>query len=132
MPYCPNCGIQVEDTMAFCPKCGVALKCPASSPAVPQSEEPEKLEKKLEKPANVEIQDKNKFGFLNYLIGGLVLIVVGVFAILDLTSRISASGQDIAILLIIIGIIIITGAIYVTVPVEKYFRHLFSHPKHSL
>jgi hypothetical protein len=48
---------------------------------------------------------------------------------MDLTSRLLSSGQIIAIMLVIIGIIIISGAIYVITPVEKYFQHLISHPK---
>ena len=131
MPYCPKCGNNVDETMAFCPKCGTALKDTTPSQEAPESKEQEKQEKH-ENPANVEIQDKNQYGVVNYLISGLILIIVGIFAILDLTSHISASGQDIAFMLIIIGIIIIIGAIYVTTPVEKYFRHLISHPKKSL
>ncbi|MGA3289104.1 MAG: zinc ribbon domain-containing protein [Candidatus Bathyarchaeia archaeon] len=128
MPYCLKCGNNVDETMAFCPKCGAALKSTTPSEVVPESEEQEKQEKH-ENPADVEIQDKNQYGFVRYLIAGLILIIVGVFAILDLTSRISASGQDIAIVLIIIGIIIIIGAIYVTTPVRKYLLHLISHTK---
>ena len=128
MPYCPKCGNKVDETMAFCPKCGTALKDATPSQAAPESEKQEKQEKH-ENPANVEIQEKNQYGFVSYLIGGLILIIVGVFAILDLTSRFSASGQDVAIMLIIIGIIIIIGAVYVTTPVRKYFQHLISHPK---
>jgi uncharacterized membrane protein YvbJ len=131
MPYCPKCGNKVDETMAFCSNCGTALKRTTPSQAAPESEEQEKQEKH-ENPANVEIQDKNQYGFVNFLIGGLILIIVGVFAILDLTSRSLTSGQDVAIMLIIIGIIIIIGAIYVHTPVEKYFRHLISHPKNSL
>jgi uncharacterized membrane protein YvbJ len=128
MPYCPKCGSTVDETMAFCPKCGTALKVTTPSQAAPESEEQEKHEN----PANAEIKEKNQYGFVNFLIGGLILIIVGVFAILVLSSRFIASGQDVAIILIIIGIIIIIGAVYVHTPVEKYFRHLISHPKNIL
>ncbi|MGD0995426.1 MAG: zinc ribbon domain-containing protein [Candidatus Bathyarchaeia archaeon] len=131
MPYCPKCGNKVDETMAFCPNCGTALKRTTPSQAPPESEEQEKQEKP-ENPANVEIQEKNQYGFVNFLIGGLIMTVVGAFAILYLTNPVFASGQTLAIMLIIIGIIIIIGAIYVTTPVEKYFRHLISHPKNSL
>jgi uncharacterized membrane protein YvbJ len=130
MSYCPKCGNNVDETMVFCPKCGTALKSPAPSPAATPNEEPEKKEK-YENPATVEIRDKNQYGVVTYLISGLILIIVGVFAILDLTSSISASGQDVAIMLITIGIIIIIGAIYVSTPVDQYLRHLISHPKNS-
>ena len=128
MPYCLKCGNTVDETMAFCPKCGTALKDSMSSQVAPGSEEPEKQDNH-ENPPNMEIHNKNQYGLVNYLIAGLILIVVGVFATLDLTSRITASGQNVAFLLIMIGAIIISGAIYVHTPVEKYFRHLISHPK---
>ena len=129
MPYCPKCGNNVDETMAFCPKCGTALKDTTPSQAAPESEEQEKQEKPENPADSRNSRKKNQYGFVNYLIGGLILIIVAVFAILYLTSRFLASGQDIAIMLIIIGIIIIIGAIYVHTPVEKYFRQLISHPK---
>jgi len=128
MPYCLKCGNTVDETMAFCPKCGTALKDSTSSQVAPGSEEPEK-QKTHENPPNMKIHDKNQYGLVNYLIAGLILIVVGVFATLDLTSIITASRQNVAILLIMIGGIIISGAIYVHTPVEKCFRQLISHPK---
>ena len=128
MPYCLKCGNKVDETMIFCPNCGTALKATTPSQAAPESEEQEKQEKP-ENPANVEIQEKNQYGFVNFLISGLILIVVGAFAILYLSNPVFASGQTLAIMLIIIGIIIIIGAIYVTTPVEKYFRQLIIHPK---
>ena len=139
MPYCPKCGNNVDETMAFCPKCGTALgttptkstQTPHENQAAPEGEKQEKHENL----ADYEIQvknEKNQYGFVNYLIGGLILIIVGVFAIVFLTSRVLESGQDLAILLIIVGLIIIIGAIYVHTPVEKYFRRLFSHPKNSI
>ncbi len=130
MPYCPKCGNNVDETMAFCPKCGTALKATIPSQEASNNKK-EETQEKHENPANVEIQEKNQYGFVNFLISGLVLIIVAVFAILDLTSRFIASGQDIAIMLITIGIIIIIGAIYVHTPVEKYFRQLIRHPKNS-
>ena len=112
MPYCPKCGNNIDETMAFCPKCGTALKNATPSQATPESKKQEKQEKHAN-PANVEIQDKNQYGLVNYLIAGLILIIVGIFAILFLTSRFLATGQNIAIMLIIIGIVIIIGAVYV-------------------
>ena len=128
MQYCPKCGNNVDETMAFCPKCGNTLKATTPSQESPSNEKQEKQQKQ-KNAANLEIQDKNKYGFVNYLISGLILVVLGLFAILELTSHISASGQSISILLVIIGIIIIIGAIYVNTPVEKYLKHLISRPK---
>src|SRR5208282_3645919 len=72
MPYCPKCGSNVDETMTFCPKCGTTLKDTTPSPAAPESKEQEKQEKP-EKPANAETQDKNQYGFVYFLIGGLIL-----------------------------------------------------------
>ena len=138
MPYCPKCGNNVDETMVFCPKCGTALGTipTQQTETPPESQTSPETEKQEEpgNPADSEIQvknEKNQYGFVNYLIGGLIFIIAGVFAIIFLTSRVLESGQDFAILLIIIGLIIIIGAIYVHTPVEKYFRHLFCHRKNS-
>jgi hypothetical protein len=128
MPSCPKCGNNVDATMSFCPKCGTALNISTPSQGAPKGN----VQGKQVTPkyaAEVEIQEKNDYGFVKYLVGGLILIVVGIFAILDLTGSISASGQDIAILLVLIGIIIIIGAIYVTTPLRKYLQHLINRPK---
>src|SRR5208337_1266774 len=122
MPYCPKCGNNVDETMVFCPNCGTALKDATPSPAAPNREKEEKQEKH-------ENPEKGEYGFVRFLMGGLILITVGVFAILDLTSNGSAAGQDFVIMLILIGIIIIIGALYVTAPVRKFFRQLISRPK---
>jgi uncharacterized membrane protein YedE/YeeE len=114
--------------MDFCPNCGTTLKGTTASQEVTESNEQDKTMKQ-EILADAEIREKNQYGFVRYLIAGLILCIVGISAILDLTGHISASGQDVAFMLIIIGIIIIIGAIYVTTPVRKYFSHLISHPK---
>ena len=122
MPYCPKCGNKVDETMAFCPKCGTSLKCATPSQAAPATQTQEKQ-------VIHENPEKGEHGFVYFLIGGLILIVVGVFAILFLTGRITTSGQDVAIMLIIIGIIIIIGAVYVNTSLGKDFQRLISHPK---
>jgi uncharacterized membrane protein YvbJ len=124
MPYCPKCGNKVDETMAFCPTCGTALKGATASSAAPNSEKEEKQEEH-EKP------QKGEYGFVGFLISGLILITIGAFAILDLSSNGSASGQDLVIMLVIIGLIIIVGAVYVATPARKFFRHLIIRPKNS-
>jgi uncharacterized membrane protein YvbJ len=128
MPSCPKCGNNIDETMFFCPRCGTALKTAPPIQAEPESKKTEKQEEH-ENPPIVEIQDKNQYGMVNYLISGTILIILGVFAILFLTSRFLATGENIAIMLVIIGIVIIIGAVYVTTPIEKYFQHLTSRPK---
>ena len=35
MPYCPNCGNKIDETMTFCPECGVPLKIEAPTRPAP-------------------------------------------------------------------------------------------------
>ena len=123
MPYCPKCGNKVDDTMAFCPTCGTALKDATPSPAAPICAKEEKQQK--------HETEKGEYGFVRFLISGLILITIGTFTVLDLTSNGSASGQDFVTMLIIIGVIIIVGAVYVATPARKFFRQLIIRPKNS-
>ena len=122
MPYCPKCGNKVDETMAFCSACGTPLKgAVASQPA-------RNCEEKQEKHESLQ---KGEYGFVGYLIGGLILITIGAFTILDLTSNGLASGQELVTMLIIIGFIIIGGALYVVTPTRKFFRQLIIRPKNN-
>jgi predicted lipid-binding transport protein (Tim44 family) len=112
MSYCPKCGNKVDETMVFCPQCGTSLKgaAPSQTPPTPLSQRNEKNAK----------HEKTEHGFIGYLMGGLILITIGVFAILDLTYSSLTSGQDVAIMLFIIGIIIIIGAVYVALTSRRH------------
>jgi rRNA maturation protein Nop10 len=128
MPYCWKCGNKVEETMAFCPNCGTALKVATPSQPAPvqpcqRSEKAEKNEKQ-EKRENLEKsgkQEKAEYNFIGSLIGGLILIIIGVFAIIDLTHPFLISGQDFAVMLLMIGVIIIIGAVYAANTAWKRF-----------
>ncbi len=127
MSYCPKCGNKIDDTMTFCPNCGTPLKeaptaQPPPAPAPPYHRRDEKSEKneKQEKNEDREKQEKGERGFIGYLIGGLILITLGLFSVLQISGYFTAdSGQSWAIMLLIIGIIIIVGAIYVAVIARK-------------
>jgi hypothetical protein len=127
MSYCPKCGNPVDDQMTFCPRCGASLKGASTGQATvpPQTyrrrdEKQEKNEKneKQEKNEHREKQEKGEQGFVGYLIGGLILITFGVFSVLQL------SNPDIqinwAFALLIIGVIIIIGAVYVAVVARRH------------
>lgn len=125
MSYCPKCGNKIDDTMTFCPRCGASLKgtVPVQSPPPPphtrKGEKSEKNEKE-EKNEDREKQEKGERGFIGYLIGGLILITLGLFSILQISGYFTAdSGQSWAIMLLVIGIIIIGGAIYVALIARK-------------
>ena len=131
MSYCPKCGNKIDETMTFCPRCGASLKgTPTGQPAPAQpyprrdekSEKNEKQEKqeKRDHPEKSEKQEKGEQGFIGYLIGGLILITLGLFSVLQLSGYFTAdSGQSWAIMLLIIGVIIIIGAIYVALVARK-------------
>lgn len=117
--YCPKCGNKVEETMVFCPHCGTSLKGAATpSQAQPaQTLQNEKQEKK-QNPEKSEKHEKSEYGFVGYLVGGSVLITIALFALIDLTHP-SNSSQDLAAMLLIIGVIIIIAAIYVAITIWK-------------
>jgi uncharacterized membrane protein YvbJ len=129
MSYCPKCGNKVDETMAFCPRCGTSLKGPTTgqpAPAQPyrreeKAEKNEKQEKNEQPEKKGEKQEKTEHGFIGFLIGGLILITVGVFALLDLSNPSFSSGQNFAVMLLIIGLIIIAGAVFVALSSRKHF-----------
>jgi uncharacterized membrane protein YvbJ len=121
MPYCPKCGNQVDETVAFCPRCGTSLKGAASPEPIPpeQTNWNEKTEKQeAPVPVKGEKKEKTEHGFVGYLMGGLILVTIGIFGLLDLTNP-ANSSQDLAAMLLTIGIIIVVGAIYMAVTVWK-------------
>lgn len=130
MSYCRKCGNKIDETMTFCPRCGASLKgTPTGQPApaqpYPRDEKSEKNEKqekqeKRDHSEKSEKQEKGEQGFIGYLIGGLILITLGLFSVLQLSGYFTAdSGQSWAIMLLIIGVIIIIGAIYVALVARK-------------
>jgi hypothetical protein len=127
MSYCPKCGNKVDETMTFCPRCGASLKAAAPNqappPAQPYRRRDEKSEKNEKQEKNQhqekgEKGEKGEQGFIGFLIGGLVLITIGAFTLLQLTNALS-SGQNWAIMLLVIGVIIIVGAVYVATVAKR-------------
>jgi uncharacterized membrane protein YvbJ len=126
MSYCPKCGNKVEENMTFCPRCGAPLKAEAPSQAAPAPAAPQRGEKaekgeKQEKPEKHEKQEpekgekheKGEYGFIGWLVGGVILILIGFFALLQIANVIS-SGIMWAFVLLIVGVIIIIAAVYLT------------------
>lgn len=120
MPYCPKCGNEVNEAMTFCPRCGAALKAEAQSKAPFTSSAPtyqrrdEKSEKneKNEQNEKNEKQEKGEHGYVGWFIGGLVLIIIGLLSMPIIRN--SLTGANGAIFLVLIGIIIIVAAFYLT------------------
>jgi cation transport ATPase len=132
MSYCPKCGNKVDETMVFCPRCGASLvgiptgqPAPSAQPYHRRDEKSEKNEKQEKQrnrnqPEKGEKQEKGETGFIGYLIGGLILITFGLFSVLQLSGYFTVdSGQSWAIMLLIIGVIIIIGAIYMAMVARK-------------
>jgi uncharacterized membrane protein YvbJ len=125
MSYCPKCGNKVDETMAFCPRCGASLKGQITGQPVqpsPMYRRQEKAEKN-QNPEKGEKQEKAERGFAGYLIGGLILIIIGVFSLLQLSGNnyFGSGSQGLAVMLFIIGIVIIFGAVYVALTSRKHF-----------
>ncbi len=122
MPYCPKCGAEVSEDMAFCPGCGASLKAEkpgmeAVTPVSYRGEKAEKAEKeeKAEKQEKEEWEksekyEKREFGFVGPLIGGLFLIFLGSMFYLRVMGY-DIWGVGWALFFIGIGILIIIGAI---------------------
>ncbi len=131
MPYCPKCGNQVDENMTFCPRCGAPLKmgaqaqaAPAPPPMRPRNEKGEKSEKgeKKEKqePEKGEKQEKGEYGYVGWLVGGLILIIIGSVAFVRIFyPDVFSTGFDTALVLLLIGIIIIVAAVYLTTMARK-------------
>jgi hypothetical protein len=120
MPYCPKCGTEVNEKMAFCPQCGAPLKVegPPAPAAPPESYRPEKAEKaekreKEEKREKTEKHEKREFGAIGPLIGGLFLIFLGVISYLQVIGY-PAWKFAWAFFLVIVGVIVIVGTLYAT------------------
>jgi hypothetical protein len=118
MSYCPICGNKIEEQMVFCPNCGTSLKG-APLPDQMPPDQPLNTEKheRNQNPSR-EIHEKSEFGFVGYLMGGSILITIAAFALLDLSNP-KNSSQDLAAMLLVIGIIIILGAIYIAITIHK-------------
>jgi predicted lipid-binding transport protein (Tim44 family) len=118
MVYCPKCGNEVDEAMAFCPRCGAPLKMEAPVQAAPARQRSEKAEKgeKQEKnekqePEKGEKHEKGQYGFAGWLVGGLVLILIGFFLLLQFAGYLNAPLYG-ALLLLVIGVIVIIAAVY--------------------
>ncbi len=128
MSYCPKCGNKVEETMTFCPRCGASLKMEAARPAPPptyrrdeKAEKQEKGEKNEKKePEKREKHEKGEFGFIGWLIGGIIIIIIGAFAYARAVGFISSPMEN-AFVLLLIGIAIIIVAVWLSTNARK--RH---------
>ena len=134
MPYCPKCGNKVDEEMVFCPRCGASLRPEtgyqaAPGPSTPQAppmrqekaEKGEKSEKQeKQQPEKGEKHESSQLGFVGFLVGGVILIMLGVVAYADNMQLWSPSVSRPIVLLAIGAIIIIVG-VYVAMVARR--RH---------
>ena len=119
MSYCPKCGNKVEETMLFCPVCGTSLKVASTNvPTQPIQPNQDEKQETNQNPEKGEKHEKSEYSFVGYLAAGSILITIAIFALLDLTHP-SNSSQDLAAMLLTIGVIIIIAAIYMALTVWK-------------
>jgi uncharacterized membrane protein YvbJ len=130
MSYCPKCGNKVDETMTFCPRCGGSLKIeaaaqPASSATQPPYRRNEKAEKQeKDNREKGEKHEKGEFGYIGWLIGGLILIIIGFFAFANVSGLIDPRYQS-PITFLVIGIAVIIVAVWLSTTARK------RHPKPS-
>lgn len=130
MPYCPKCGNQVDENMTFCPRCGASLKIEAQAPTAPpapspppvRSEKQEKGEKqeKHQEREKGEKHEKGEFGFVGFLIAGLVVVTIGVLALLRFAGYFTSPVES-ALTLLVVGLAIIIVGIYVVVMARRRY-----------
>ncbi len=116
LSYCPKCGNKVDDTMTFCPRCGASLKMQTAAPPIQKpvyrDEKSEKNERGEKREKN-EKHEKGEFGFIGWLIGGVIIIILGLFAYLNAVGYISGPIQG-AVTLLIIGVAVIVIAVWLS------------------
>ena len=125
MSYCPKCGNKVDETMTFCPRCGASLKMEQAPPrptpplAYRRDEKSEKHEKNQQQQGEKgEKHEKGGSGHVGWLIGGMVVILIGVLAFLQ-AANVMNSAYNNAIFLLVIGIALVVIAVYFSTMAKK-------------
>jgi uncharacterized membrane protein YvbJ len=117
MPYCPKCGNQVDENMTFCPRCGSPLKTHAQAQQAPVYRRRDEKSEKNEKDEKNEKGEKGEQGFVGWLIGGLILIIIGIFSLLSASGYLT--GATWPFMLVLIGIVIIIAAAYIATTAKR-------------
>ena len=91
-------------------------------PPYRRNEKNEKNEKQEKNQRNEkrEKQEKGEYGFIGWLIGGIVIVAVGIFAFANSIGYITSAIQSAAIL-IVIGVALILVAIWASMRARKRF-----------
>ncbi len=106
--------------MTFCPKCGASLKMETSTTPTyppPTYRRNEKQEKNQQNEKR-EKQEKGEYSFIGWLIGGIVVIVIGIFALATAFGYITTPAQN-AIILLVVGIVLVIVAIWMSMRARR-------------
>jgi uncharacterized membrane protein YvbJ len=101
MVYCPKCGTRNEDTADFCVKCGASLQ---TGTVASRRYERRKAEQ--------ECFGLPHGGAIAGIIVGAIILLWGISMVLQQTGIIAETLNFFYIIIIIIGILIVAGAIY--------------------
>jgi len=115
MPFCPKCGASVEEGAAYCPNCGTSLKGEPARTSREQRRESRRewraQRREQRRAEKGEKYEKREYGFVGPMIGGTILILLGLLFYLQILGY-PVWQYSWAAILIVIGTIIIIGAIY--------------------
>ena len=101
MVYCPKCGTKNEDTAEFCVKCGASLQMGTASSR--------RYERRK---AEQECFGLPHGGAIAGIVIGVIVVIWGISTLLQQYGIIGESFEFWFIIIIVIGILIIAGAIY--------------------
>jgi len=101
MVYCPKCGTQNDDATEFCVKCGASLQTGTAS-----------SRRRERRKAEQECFGLPHGGAIAGIVFGVIILIWGITTMLQQTGIISQTIEFWYIIIIIIGVLIVAGAIY--------------------
>jgi len=101
MVYCPKCGTQNDDAADFCVKCGASLQTGTVS-----------SRRRERRKAEQECFGLPHGGAIAGIVFGAIILIWGITMLLQQTGIIAGTFEFWYIIIIIIGILIVAGAIY--------------------
>ena len=101
MVYCPKCGTQNDDAADFCTKCGASLQTGTVS-----------SRRRERRKAEQECFGLPHGGAIAGIVLGAIILLWGISMLLQQTGVIAETFEFWYIIIIVIGILIVTGAIY--------------------